>query len=351
MPLPIKTNATLDNREVVCASHVTYVRRPWSERTWSIWRAAILVQDSYIVRAASHVAVGAMSDGPDSDDDVANGHTFTFKPGAVELRFRDPQRGGKCKNLGFIPSSLLTIVDGNTFVELRTRKAIIRHILCAACNPQNYSAYIDIVMRTDVVYQLYSALRLESRRVIVGDQPLSEKTRVGDAMRQKRFRTSRLSLPAIISVESPQICDVPRVSFNVLSKKSRWPWVELSDASVKWLAAATKAQLLSGGVVKRTSRHKKTDMASPTNCATDASEHDDESPDDEPMTLHPVSPSTTGLDQHETRMRETLPSPAASSAAFGTPPRVATSGTTTSVRKLTPQPSKQLQLSSFFGKA
>ena len=301
----------------------------------------------------------------DHTEDGESIDAYVLRPGNTQVLVRDLETH-KLKHLGYIPPKLTREHDGHTFLQLRLRVSIVRHILCSGFAHQTYDQARDIVQRTDVVLQLGNDIaKAKKDKIMEGIVSNAGHERM--ILHQKRFRTARLTLSTTINVNTPIINDIPSIEIVALTEKSKFPWIMMTQEALKWLADATKAQYNAGGVTMRQSCRAIADARAadkamnalnevggePRIEADDAAAIDN---DNEAMGDEPAADSPTGCDNSPSNVVSPLVACSAQMGESASPSSSSAHSAATlspvqpmrASNDMTPPPRKQLKLDTFF---
>ena len=168
----------------------------------------------------------------------------------------------------FLSAGQVKVVGGRVFVNLVTGKSNIRLMFTSMCADIARDALYTIMAKTDITAHLKLARGLHVRDLI--KRGTSSAAKRFDA-RSKMYTKNILQLPEVIEVIVPSVHGVDGITVGMLSQHANTIWLELTPASLKFIAATTAAKLTMDGVAAPCG-----DTASDpiTDDGTDAGEHD-----------------------------------------------------------------------------
>lgn len=190
-----------------------------------------------------------MSDAENNNDSSCESeseHEFQIRKGLVEIQAKTVV-GDKSSSF-FVRPSQLKEVNGKLFLSLGGRKSSTRRLLTYFADVKPKRLH-DVLRRTNVVSTMLKLKNTELKRLIVGSNTSASKV---FRTRLKMYTKNKLIISEVITINAPQVNDVPATTISVLATpqkgKSCGVWMELCSANLEYVGKAIASQYASGGV-------------------------------------------------------------------------------------------------------
>ena len=253
-----------------------------------------------------------MSDAENNNDSSCESeseHEFQIRRGLVEIQAKT-MVGDKSQSF-FLRQKQFKEVNGKLFLSLGGRKSSTRRLLTYFADVKPKKLH-DVLRRTNVVSTMLRLKNTEVKRLIVGNNTSTSKV---FRSRLKMYTKNKLSISEVITIDAPQVDDVPATTINVLSTpqkgKACGVWMELCSANLEYVCKAIASQYASGAVnADQNAADDDEDVEDQEDC--DMEVKDDEDPeviDEDEQPVDPVTPSKI----------ESKPTPSSASSSTPTP--------------------------------